>query len=196
MMIFDIILPTLWRPTLINAIRSILEQTYPQWHLYVVADGFSLPADFRNYFNDARISFHSISPRAHDSGATPRNIGIGFGTNPWITYIDDDDIWLPHHLETFKEHIILNPEINMLHSAGRMVTWSPHKKSLKNKGEYFQPLTVGMCHTRPLFNKTIGWSTVYTEDHDIRLWHEMLENGGNCLAIKQVTFRFLRGGKN
>jgi hypothetical protein len=51
-------------------------------------------------------------------------------------------------------------------------------------------LTVGMAHTREIFNKTSGWQPV--DNHDHLLWREMLATGGVPAIAHEVTFEFER----
>lgn len=188
---FDIILPTTNRSSLAKAIESVLSQLYNEWHLIVVGDGC------RPYHvDDPRIEFVTQTGPNNDHGAAARNNAINRTDAPWITYLDDDDIWRPDHLTTIMERAILHPEANMIRTAGQSFSWrhrSPrHKKKVRKLGVINNTdiLTVGMAHTRDLFSRTTGWASC--DNHDHKLWNDMLSAGGIPVVSNKVTFEFER----
>jgi len=81
-----------------EAIDSILYQTYKDFELIVV-DNYS-NYDFISFitgFNDNRIRFF----QNHNNGiiAANRNVGIKNAIGKFLSFCDDDDIWLPTKLE-------------------------------------------------------------------------------------------------
>lgn len=191
---FDIILPTIGRSSLYQAVRSVLDQEYPHWFLYIIEDG--TPCSFEDIKDERVIMYTRIGLPNNDYGAWARNYGISQSSSEWIAYIDDDDEWLPGHLSTLVELIKLNPEANMLRTAGQSFTWrhkSPRSsKLIKKLGSVNTEdiLTVGMCHTRKLFQKTHGFQPC--DNHDKLLWEEMIQQGGKPAITNQVTFQFER----
>ncbi len=193
-MYFDIILPTIGRPSLFNAIQSVLEQDYQNWFLHVVEDG--TPSSFES-IKDERITIHTrIGLPQNDYGAWARNYGICQSSSEWVAYLDCDDIYLPNHLTTLVELSKLNPEANMLRTTGQSFSWK-HKSPLSSKlVRKLGPintediLTVGMCHARNIFNKTQGFQPC--DNHDKLLWEEMIQQGGKPAITNQVTFQFER----
>lgn len=76
-----------------RALRSVFEQTYQDLEVIVVVDG------------DAQVDIQSpaILRRAPPSGGRPglvRNVGLAVATGTLVAFLDDDDAWLPHKLET------------------------------------------------------------------------------------------------
>jgi len=198
---FDIILPTVGRSSVNAAIDSVLEQDYQHFALWVICDGIKREELGWPYVKNPRLNgrggiLDSLLPWHNDSGAWARNEGIRCGNNPWIAYIDDDDIWRSHHLSTLvalhKEH----PEATMLRTVGQQFCFkrkSPRSKErvrklLQTNSEDI--LTVGMAHTRELFEKTTGWKHV--DNHDRILWYEMLGAGGIAVEDGGVTFEFAK----
>lgn len=199
---FDIILPTTGRESLREAIQSVWKQSYSNWRLFITCDGcqpIMLPFDSEEDLRLVCVPADRL-PRNqlphNDSGAWARNRGIQEGFNQWIAYIDDDDVWLPNHLTTLVSLSTLNPEANMLRTAGQSFAWkhkSPRSKKLVRKLGAINSsdiLTVGMAHTRDLFERTSGWKP--EDNHDKILWQEMLSLGGKPAVTEQVTFQFAR----
>lgn len=191
---FDIILPTIGRDNLINAIDSVLRQEHTDWHLWIVTDGLG---EFPNSGFDHRISVISNNDPLHnDYGAWARNTGISLGSSEWIAYIDDDDIWLPNHLQVMKNMATENPAVNMMRTAGQAFFWkhkSPRSSKLIRKLGAVNSediLTVGICHKRSLFYMTNGWQPC--DNHDKILWNEMQSHGGIETSTETITFEFER----
>lgn len=191
---FDIILPSVGRLSLLHAIESVLHQDHVEWKLWVVCDGMR---GLQYVIDDPRVTVvGSETPCHEDFGAWARNTGIALGTNPWITYIDDDDVWLPNHLSTLSSLLAENPHATMLRTAGRSFSWrrkSPRSKEHVRKTGAVNStdiLTVGMAHSRELFMQTAGW--LPCDNHDKLLWNAMKGVGGVPAESEAVTFEFAR----
>jgi glycosyltransferase involved in cell wall biosynthesis len=102
---FSIILPTYNRAHLVErAIKSVQEQTFSDWELIVVDDGsIDNTKQVVESFYDHRIKyiFQENSERS-----VARNNGINHALREWICFLDSDDYFLNHHLETFKKQIL------------------------------------------------------------------------------------------
>jgi glycosyltransferase involved in cell wall biosynthesis len=146
---------------------------------------------------DPRVTVVGANGPCHeDFGAWARNRGIAMGANPWIAYIDDDDVWLPNHLSTISSLLSEHPQATMVRTSGQPFSWrhksSRSKDTVRKIG---QPnttdiLTVGMAHTRELFKCTAGWMP--QDNHDKLLWNAMIGSGGLPVVTDQVTFEFAR----
>jgi glycosyltransferase involved in cell wall biosynthesis len=92
------VVPTIGRDSLRRTIDSILEQSYPVSELVVV--------------NDSQAQVPLVKDEAvkgvpvvevYTGGLTgegnARNVGVRSATASHVAYLDDDDIWLPHHLK-------------------------------------------------------------------------------------------------
>lgn len=191
---FDIILPSIGRPSLLQAIDSVIRQEHADWHLWVMCDGIG---GLERAIDDPRITvIGGDGPQHQDFGAWARNKGVSIGDAAWVAYIDDDDVWLPNHLSTLAGLLVEHPQATMLRTAGRSFSWrrkSPRSKDTVRK--IGQPnttdiLTVGMAHTRALFNLTEGWRP--EDNHDKTLWNAMKSVGGIPVESETITFEFAR----
>lgn len=195
----DIILPTIGRESLNSAVESVINQTYTNWHLWIICDGYS-PTDLWWYtqgIDGDKIDIIEAGPRHNDNGTFARNFGIDQGKAKWICYLDDDDVYLPWHLETMQELFIKDPQAKMMRTAGQSFTWhhkSPRSSKLVRKLGAVNStdiLTPGICHSRELFYKTVGWQN--KDNHDLQLWLDMMVNGNSVYSTTdRVTFEFER----
>jgi glycosyltransferase involved in cell wall biosynthesis len=195
---FDIILPTIGRDSLYRAVQSIIDQTYTNWTLYIIGDG----VDTKHYpildelYKHPWIECYSLIEQHASYGATARNFGISQGNSNWIAYIDDDDIWCSNHLETHATLVKENPGASMVRTAGQsffIKHKSPRSSKLVRKMGPVNStdiLTVGMSHTRNIFNQTDGWQSC--DNHDHLLWKEMKAAGGTSVESDIITFHFKR----
>jgi len=88
----SIIIPTYNRPELLpRAVASALQQTIEAIEVIVVDDG-SLPAVDLPEQPRLRV----IRLANNQGGAAARNIGAAAAHSQWLTYLDDDDVLLPH----------------------------------------------------------------------------------------------------
>ena len=95
----SIILPTFNRPLyLAQAISSAVRQRYGNIQIIVVNDGGCDVSGIVKSFGDPRIVFIN---RQHNRGkAFSLNEAIATAKGKYIAYLDDDDIYYPHHIET------------------------------------------------------------------------------------------------
>lgn len=99
----SVIIPTYNRPDLLSrAIQSIINQTYLNVEIIVVNDGGVDVGDILNSLgNDIKIVL--IQQIEHKGVSVARNVALQAANGEIITYLDDDDIFLPSHIETVVE---------------------------------------------------------------------------------------------
>lgn len=94
---------------IVEAIKSILAQTYRNWELLVLDDGskdhtLQIIEEFSQ--KDSRIK---ALPNGKNMGVSAtRNRGIELASADWIAFLDSDDMWKPEKLE--KQFEILEKE--------------------------------------------------------------------------------------
>ncbi len=96
----SVVVPSKNRPErLAEALHSIRAQTYPHLEVVVVNDGGDdLDAVLGPF--DRAMKLVSVTLQSSLGPAGARNVGVERSTGRWITYLDDDDLFLPEHLET------------------------------------------------------------------------------------------------
>jgi glycosyltransferase involved in cell wall biosynthesis len=110
----SVIIPTYKRCQFIDrAISSIINQTYTNFEIIVVDDnGDGSPARdeminiMKKYESEPRIKY--IKNSINQGGALARNIGIKHATGKYITFLDDDDEYLPTKIEVQYNKMVKN----------------------------------------------------------------------------------------
>jgi len=93
------IVPTYRRgDSLVRAVRSALDQTVRDHVVVVVDDGGGLPP----LPADDRLVAVSLSRNTGRAGVV-RNVGIALSRSTHLAFLDDDNVWRPHHLATALE---------------------------------------------------------------------------------------------
>jgi glycosyltransferase involved in cell wall biosynthesis len=87
---------------LLNAINSVLDQTYTNIEIIVVNDGSTQKEYFANELPAGVKIIHinrDQTPNWGGSRPAVRNYGIEASSGDYIAFLDDDDFWLPEKLE-------------------------------------------------------------------------------------------------
>lgn len=107
------VIPTYKRSdSLINAIKSVLNQSYKNFEVLVVDDntpGDEYSVRVQNLIsgiNDSRVKY--VPQKNHINGAAARNTGIIVADGEYIAFLDDDDTWnnskLKKQIDFLDEH--------------------------------------------------------------------------------------------
>ena len=113
---FAVIIPTHNRPQLvIQAVDSVLGQTYPATEIIVIVDG----PDPRvtDGLGDRQVT---VIEQVQSGEAGARNTGLNRAATEWVCFLDDDDLWHPEHLAKFAELIAGDPTIE----AAQAMSWT------------------------------------------------------------------------
>lgn len=112
---FSVVIPLYNKAhTIVKTITSVLTQTYTDFELIIVDDGSTdnSVALIKNTFNDCRIK---LVCKTNEGVSATRNRGIIESSGDYICFLDADDEWLPHYLETIEMSIRDNTYIDMIH---------------------------------------------------------------------------------
>ncbi|AHK20218.1 glycosyl transferase [Yersinia similis] len=90
--------------TIINAIESVVKQSYPIFEIICVDD---LSTDntvklVKNKFSDVIV----IENRVNGGPAKSRNVGMEVATGDFIAFLDADDIWYPNKISVQIKYLI------------------------------------------------------------------------------------------
>ena len=100
----DIVIPFFQREAgiLSGAIRSVLDQSYPDWRLVIVDDGSPSPVDrdLERFTDDERTRVQVVR-KANGGVSSARNAGLDAVSQDarFVAFLDSDDAWDPHHLD-------------------------------------------------------------------------------------------------
>src|SRR5262245_58858956 len=114
------VIPTHDRAHLVvDAIRSVLTQTFRELEVIVCDDGSTA---------DTEASVRACGPpgpylRLEHSGrpGATRNRGIEAARAPWIAFLDDDDLWEPEKLALQMECVGRDPGVQVVYTDRRVL---------------------------------------------------------------------------
>ena len=110
----SVVVPTLGRPVLLmDALDSLLNQTYAHWEAIIVNDGGVSMAPLIEG-KDQRIRY--LEHRKSLGQSAARNTGLRFAKGEVICYLDDDDIFLPDHLSTVVDALRKNNTAGLVYT--------------------------------------------------------------------------------
>lgn len=113
-----VVIPTFNRASIVGrAIRSVLGQTFTDWELLVVDDASTDDTErVVRSFQDRRIRYIRHDRNRRVSAA--RNTGIRSAQGEFVSFLDDDDEWLPEKLamevEVFRNS---EPEVGLVYTG-------------------------------------------------------------------------------
>ncbi|MGA2073875.1 MAG: glycosyltransferase [Terriglobia bacterium] len=116
--VVTVIIPTFNRASIVGrAIRSVLCQTFQDWELLVVDDASTDGTEqVVRSFPDRRIRYLRHDQNRRVSAA--RNTGIRSAQGEYVSFLDDDDEWLPEKLakevEAFRNS---DPEVGLIYTG-------------------------------------------------------------------------------
>ncbi len=163
-----VILPTHNSPdTLSFAAHSVLKQTLRDFELAIVIDGGSEGTQRvaeTISVKDPRVSLLRF-PKGEGFGNEWRDLVIRNAQSELIAYIDDDDLWLPHHLETLVRRIdeegrdIVCSSVVTVTPANRLeIVLTDHSSGLLRSrlGDYRAIFDTHVVHTKNAYMELSG----------------------------------------
>lgn len=88
----------------IDAVKSVLQQTYGEFELIIVDDGSPRPLYINRLIQDKRIRLYKRDV-ASGGPSLPRNLALEYAKGDYITFIDSDDKYAPTFLEKMHANI-------------------------------------------------------------------------------------------
>jgi len=102
----------------VNAINSVLTQTYEDFELLIVDDASEDDTEEAiKAIVDNRIRYIKIPPDESKGGNYARNLGVKESKGELIAFLDDDDEWLPDKLARQLEIFAKNEKIGLVYSG-------------------------------------------------------------------------------
>ena len=146
---FSVIIPTYNQANFLKkAIESVINQTYKDWELIII-DNYStdVTVDIVKQYINENILFFQLS----NDGviAKSRNKGINESRGEYIAFLDSDDYWYPHKLETINK-ILNTGKFFVCHSEKWTYLNEPFKDKIVNygpsrKSSFYSLLFNGNC---------------------------------------------------
>lgn len=133
---------------ILRAVDSVLNQTFQDFELIVIADGCEQTIEIMSGVSDEKIKTFLI-PKTKLWSGEPRNTGIERADGEFITYLDIDDVFGEHHLENISKSL----------NGYDWVWFDDVRYSVRNDAWYENPCdihrpgyhgTSNVCHKRSL----------------------------------------------
>lgn len=100
----SVVIPTFNRPEEVrNAVQSVAKQTLQSLEIIVVNDGGFDVSDIIKEINDSRLVY--ICHDRNKGISAARNTGIHRARGRYLSFLDDDDVFYEHHLQTLIQCI-------------------------------------------------------------------------------------------
>ena len=177
----SVIVPTFNRASLLpRAIDSVLSQSYQDFDLTIVDDG-STDETYnlvKSYLSNPKIKYIRTDNRGVSAA---RNLGVALTNGEYISFLDSDDEWLRHKLDSQIKFLSQNENIQMVHADECWVRNGKeiNKKNIHKKfgGDVFEKC-LDLCFISPsvalmrrsLFNEMLGFDESYIVCEDFDLW--------------------------
>jgi glycosyltransferase involved in cell wall biosynthesis len=108
-----------------EALESVSAQSYDNWELLLVddgsSDGSSAIAQRFAAEHPGKVRYLEHDGHQNRGMSASRNLGIRHARGTYISYLDGDDVWLPHKLERQVEILTAHPEAAMVY--GPLQLW-------------------------------------------------------------------------
>ena len=145
---------------LIEAIRSVKNQTYPDIELIIVDDGSTdQSACLADNMNLKYVYQENKGP------ASARNSGAAIAKGEWLAFLDSDDLWHENKIEKQLDLVKHNPEYRIFYSDELWIrNGVPVNKKKKHRkySDWIYPFCLPLC--------IVGASTVLIHHS---LWNEI-----------------------
>lgn len=107
------------RDFIVDAIESVIAQTYSDWELLIVDDGSTDDTKdlITPYLQDPRISY---TYQSNHGQAYARQQALKSAKGQYVAFLDSDNLWLPERLEKEIVQLDANPDIDVCY--GDLIT--------------------------------------------------------------------------
>lgn len=102
----------------VEAVESVLAQTYKPVEIIVVDDGSTDDTVERLLAYEKRIT---LIPRQHGGPAVARNAGVRASKGPVVAFLDSDDMWKPSKLERCVPVLVQNADVGVVYTGVRVL---------------------------------------------------------------------------
>jgi len=167
-LLVSVLLPTYNRRRyLAAALSSALGQTHRRLEVFVIRDGGEEVADLVRSFHDPRVVF--IDRKDNRGKPYSLNEALSQAQGKYVAYLDDDDVWYPHHVETLVRTLETQTDCRVAYSdlyrvycraeSGERVVLSKHVEISRDFNRFLMlyfnhVLHVSLMHRRDLLDQT------------------------------------------
>lgn len=201
-----VLIPVYNRPSVVNTINSIINQTYKNIEILVIDNASTdNTVECVKKLNDQRIRLIINEKNLGQTGSMNRGLDLAFGK--YIARIDSDDVALPDRIELQVNFLESNPEYVLVGSWIRYISDDNQlggivKTCGTDEGlRFMQTFFCGIHHPTAMYRTSIirTYSIKYdpnitmAEDYD--MWRKLLHYGKG-LNLNKVLIYYRRGKNN
>jgi len=119
---FSVVITTYNRAQLIKrALKSLILQTETDWEAIVVDDESDDDTEFQVLPFTTIYRNISFTRQAHAGEAAAKNAGLWSANGRFVTFLDSDDEYDKHHLESRKSILLPNPSLKFLYGGTHII---------------------------------------------------------------------------
>jgi spore maturation protein CgeD len=195
----SVILTSYNKPNTINkSIESVINQSFQDWELFIMDDNSNNATTqiIKRYLSDPRIQYFNSNIKDNERYKTTRyatliNEAIPKTKGKYITYLTDDNIFLPERFEMMVNYLNQHPNIDIVYSE-QHVKYFDNNLNLYSEGVRQAPgilnqpaCIVDHCsvmHTRRIADLVFHKYGSYWDDHpvnwgagDAAFWVRLIE---------------------
>ncbi|WP_402467086.1 glycosyltransferase [Isoptericola aurantiacus] len=191
-------------PYLAEALQSVKDQSFTDWHLVVMDNGSPDPAGVREVVG--MIPGADVVQESGHVVSIPLNHGAALARGEYVTFLDDDDVWLPDRLRVLVDLLDADPaagaaysSIDVIDSRGRrqghhFIAQDESAHDLLS-GHYPFPNLVSFVYRRTALLRVGGFNPALAYAEDTDLTFRMLQYS-RILAVPEVLTLYRRHGSN
>ena len=199
----SIIVPTFNRPLmLLEALDSIMKQTYTNFEIIVVNDdGVSVESEIKKFDKKKKIIY--VVHNKNQDQASARNTGLKIARGKYIAYLDDDDIYYPEHLETLLSFLestsykVAYSDAYRAHQIKRGDSYEIVKRDVPYSIDFSKDLLLVQniapvqcfMHEKSCIEEVGFFDSTFTPHEDWEFWIRMSQKF-NFKHIKSITSEF------
>ena len=195
----SVIISTYNRPKMLQrAIDSVLAQTFKNFELIIVDDHSKIPPKFSLPPDEKRVVAMRLP---HNSGyqVIPKNVGIMISRGEYIAYLDDDNVYLPNHLEALYK-AITKKQADVVYGDRSYHSNDPNEKRFMGRQSYPYDLsqieqgnyidTSDIMHTRQAINDVGFWDIFWIRKADWLLMVRFGKAGKKIVHVPEVITEY------
>lgn len=179
--------------TIENAIKSVINQSYPYWELIVIDDGssdhsFSIIQNFS--VKDERV--RTIQNKKNMGVSKSRNLGIEKSKGDWIAFLDSDDMWVEKKLEKqiFYAHnhdaLFIFTGSSYINADGEYYKGKLEVPNIINYRKLIKQNVIS-CSSVLIHKKCIGETKIENDEmhEDYAFWLKILKKGFSAFGLNE-----------
>jgi glycosyltransferase involved in cell wall biosynthesis len=122
---------------LVDAIESVVSQTYTKWELILVddgsSDGSSEVAEGCAQARPGQVIYCDHAGHKNLGMSASRNLGLQKARGEYVAFLDADDLWLPDKLHFQVSRMEQNPDVDVIYCSGLIWnSWDTSGKPQQN----------------------------------------------------------------